>query len=183
MRPGGGGAKGAAFERDICRRLSMWWSGDKDRDDIFWRSSQSGGRATERAKKGKRTFGSYGDIAAVDPLGLPLLKFFTFELKRGRTHGSLGDLMDMSKDAAWQPFEKCMQQAALSAQQAKSITWMLIVQRDRRHCMAYADTATWKTLGIRTPHRVRTRLGSIGAIKFSTFLGQLNPETIRRRIH
>ncbi|MCL2347114.1 MAG: hypothetical protein FWC50_02515, partial [Planctomycetaceae bacterium] len=53
------------------------------RDDLFWRSSSSGGRATQRTKQGKRTANSAGDIAAMDADAQELLKIFTFELKVG----------------------------------------------------------------------------------------------------
>jgi len=182
MRAGGGSRKGSAFERLICRVLSCWWTGDESRDDVFWRSSQSGGRATERAKKGKKTFGSYGDIAAVDPIGLPLLKYFTIELKRGRSHGSLGDLLDMPKEAAQQPFEKCLRQVQRSAREAGSVTWLLVMQRDRRQCMVYADTYTWRALGIRAPHQVKTRVGPIGALRFSSFLKWVRPDDIKKLV-
>jgi len=132
--------KGSSFERKICKRLSKWWSGG-NRDDIFWRSSQSGGRATQRAKKGKQTFGSYGDIAAVDPVGQPLMKMFTIELKRGRSHGSPGDLLDSlpPKGKKPPPFEATLLQAMRGMKEAGSAGWMLICQRDRRMAMVYLD--------------------------------------------
>lgn len=45
MRAGGGKKKGAQFERVICKRLSLWIT-DGKREDVFWRSAMSGGRAT-----------------------------------------------------------------------------------------------------------------------------------------
>ena len=36
--------KGSEFEREMCKCLSLWWT-DSKRDDVFWRSAQSGGRA------------------------------------------------------------------------------------------------------------------------------------------
>jgi len=74
--------KGANFERKICKVLSLWWS-DYERDDIFWRTSQSGGRATERRKKGKRTAGSYGDMTAIHESGKSFERTFLVELKKG----------------------------------------------------------------------------------------------------
>ncbi|MBM3120244.1 MAG: hypothetical protein FJ006_12010, partial [Chloroflexi bacterium] len=59
-------SKGASFERDISRQLSLWWT-HGERDDVFWRSSMSGGRATVRAKKGQKTAYQNGDITATDP--------------------------------------------------------------------------------------------------------------------
>lgn len=139
-----GNRKGSAFERKICKQLSEWWSEALEgtaRDDIFWRSSQSGGRATQRAKSGKNTFGSQGDIAAVDPVGRPLLEVFTLELKRGRSHGNLGDCIDSANDKRRKPnkFEETLLQAIGQAQAAKSQSWLVIAQRDRRRCMVYGE--------------------------------------------
>lgn len=137
-----GNRKGSSFERYICKRLSVWWSADtevKARDDLFWRACQSGGRATQRAKTGKKTFGSYGDIAAVDPVGLPFLKVFTCELKRGRSHGDIGDMIDIARGAAPRPFEKTLEQTITSQNMAGSLSWLLFSQRDRRRCMVFGD--------------------------------------------
>jgi len=80
-------AKGGDDERTKCREWSLWWSKtsniDPPRDDIFYRTSGSGARARARAKLGKRTHGSYGDMQAVDPIGEPLTRCCTFEFKKG----------------------------------------------------------------------------------------------------
>jgi len=77
--------KGSAYERKFCKQLSEWWSFGKW-DDVFWRTSQSGGRATTRMKKGLRTADSYGDVAAIREEGKPLTKSTFIELKRGYTN-------------------------------------------------------------------------------------------------
>lgn len=59
--------KGSAFEREVCRKLSLWITGDK-RKDLFWRSAMSGGRATVAHRKGGQVRQS-GDITAVAPEG------------------------------------------------------------------------------------------------------------------
>lgn len=64
MRTGGGNKKGSAFERKVCKALSLWVSGGKH-EDLFWRTAMSGGRATVARKKG-RTVRQSGDICAVD---------------------------------------------------------------------------------------------------------------------
>ena len=74
-------AKGSAFEREIAKLLSLWWS-DCERDDIFWRTQTSGARATSRKRRGQDTFGQYGDIQACDPVGQPLLDCCIIEIKR-----------------------------------------------------------------------------------------------------
>ncbi|RLC31370.1 hypothetical protein DRH13_03140 [Candidatus Woesebacteria bacterium] len=75
-------AKGGGFERIVCKRLSLWWTNNK-RDDIFWRSTQSGGRATTRAKKGVTTANSSGDMCYLDAIGKPFIDGMIVELKRG----------------------------------------------------------------------------------------------------
>lgn len=138
-------AKGSDFERTVCKQLSLWWSGGS-RDDIYWRSSQSGGRATQRSKKGKTTYGSYGDIASVDPIGEPLLKMFTIELKRGSSYSSPGDLVDFKTSNSSHPWVKCYLQAKRSHEQAKTHSWMMVCKRDHRQPLVYLDAFHAKIL-------------------------------------
>jgi hypothetical protein len=80
MRKGGGKAKGAQFERDVCKELSLWVSGHA-REDLFWRSAMSGGRATVAGRKGKHLASQAGDISSVDPLGGNFISKFYVECK------------------------------------------------------------------------------------------------------
>lgn len=64
MRPGAGKSKGSAFEREVCRRLSLWLS-QGQRDDLLWRSAMSGGRATVQFKTGKVNLTQSGDVSAI----------------------------------------------------------------------------------------------------------------------
>lgn len=157
--------KGSQFERQICKLLSLWWTHDH-RDDVFWRSSQSGGRATQRAKSGKATYGSYGDIAAVDPVGEPLLKLFTIELKRGSTHKWPGDLLDFKADNRCHKWVGCLRQAARSAEHAASQGWMIVAKRDFRETMVYMDKFTASFL-----HRDTGFLGRPGVTRFDMLCG------------
>lgn len=124
--------KGSSYERVICKRLSSWWTYDTQ-DDVFWRSSQSGGRATVRFRKGQRTAGSYGDICALDPIGEPLLKLFTIELKRGEYVKHPGDLLDCNGSCDCHPFLRAVKQAKDAHRRAGSLSWLLIVKRDFKH--------------------------------------------------
>jgi len=63
MRVGGGKQKGAEFEREICKLLSLWLTQGKS-EDTLWRSAMSGGRATIAHRKGKNVR-VCGDICAV----------------------------------------------------------------------------------------------------------------------
>lgn len=66
MRPGGGHSKGADFEREIVKKLSLWASSGA-RQDIFWRSPGSGSRHT--AVGNKDAAAHAGDICATHELG------------------------------------------------------------------------------------------------------------------
>ncbi len=80
MKAGGGKIKGGEFERNICKKLSLWISEGK-RDDLFWRSAMSGGRATVGFKKGIKRNTQIGDISSIDPLGNKLTDKFVLECK------------------------------------------------------------------------------------------------------
>lgn len=80
MKKGGGKAKGAQFEREVAVALSLWAS-HGEREDLFWRSAMSGGRATVAHKKGKHLAAQSGDLCAVHPLGQPFIDKFYVELK------------------------------------------------------------------------------------------------------
>jgi hypothetical protein len=80
MRKGGGKAKGASFERDICRQLSLWVSAGQQ-EDVFWRSAMSGGRSTVAHAKGKRMAAQAGDISCIHHIGSKLTDRFLLECK------------------------------------------------------------------------------------------------------
>jgi hypothetical protein len=77
-----GKQKGSAFERKICKHLSLWVSKGKD-EDLFWRSAMSGGRATVHARKkgGKLQRRHAGDISATSAEGCSLTDRFFIECK------------------------------------------------------------------------------------------------------
>jgi hypothetical protein len=64
MKSGAGHSKGASFEREVSRRLSLWLS-NGERDDLLWRSSMSGGLATLQLKKDKKNLTQSGDLSAI----------------------------------------------------------------------------------------------------------------------
>lgn len=74
--------KGASFERRACKSLSIWVSGGL-REDVFWRSAMSGGRASLASRrKGGRAFNAQsGDITAIHKSGHALLHAFVLECK------------------------------------------------------------------------------------------------------
>lgn len=79
MKPGSGSAKGAEFERHVCKLLSKWVTAG-EKSDVFWRTSLSGGRATVARARGEH-LRQAGDITAVAPEGHLLTERLYFELK------------------------------------------------------------------------------------------------------
>jgi hypothetical protein len=128
--------KGSAWERTVCAKLSLWWS-EGDRDDLFWRTGGSGGRANVRGQRGRRTHGQHGDICATHPSAEPLIDLLTVELKRGYSKHTVADLLDKSPKAAIQTFEEWLDQIESSHTQAGSFAWLLIQRRDKRQPLVF----------------------------------------------
>ena len=133
-------SKGSKFERDTCRLFSLWFS-DGERDDLFWRSAGSGAMAKSRSRKGKGTFGQYGDIQATDPIGQVLMDVFTIELKRGYNAASFMEMMDKPQQAAPQMWERFYAQVKEDYKNSKSKYWMIVWRRDRRETLVYFPTS------------------------------------------
>jgi|694.fasta_scaffold107292_4 hypothetical protein len=130
-----GSSKGSAWEREFAVMLSLWWSEGKE-DDLFWRVLGSGGRATNRGKKGKSTAGGYGDITATDHRGQALLNLCCFELKRGYNSATVQDLLDKPKNATYASF---LDQTKRAASLAGVPYWCLVHKRDRRHALVLTN--------------------------------------------
>jgi len=177
MKLGAGHTKGAAFERGICRQLSLWWTFGT-RDDIFWRTPQSGGRATRREQKGKGSAGHYGDIMAVDPIGNPLLQFMTFELKHGYRLASAMDLVDGGKKSQWGKWILGAKRVHL---EANSLHFALIVRRHMKKVVICFSSSLRQSLGLFScPHLYfyHPDYGSCDVVLFEDFLDTVTPEKV-----
>ena len=128
-------AKGSEFEREMCKKISLWWTHGQ-RDDVFWRSQNSGGRATVRGRKGQDTHGQAGDIAAVHPCGEPLLQTFAVELKRGYKTADPYRILDGPPKQKAQIWEDWIGQVQDSQALSGAPYWLIINKRDRRSIMA-----------------------------------------------
>jgi hypothetical protein len=170
-----GAVKGASFERAVCKQLSLWWT-HGERDDVFWRTSQSGGRATQRAKVGKSTSGSYGDITSLDPSGIPLLRTFTFELKRGKSHGRIWDLLEAPTSVSARRFSAAIEQAMQSSQSSKSYSWALIWKEDRKECMICFPTI----ISVTGAWRVMYKDEWLFVMRLKDFFSTVNPNLFKR---
>jgi hypothetical protein len=136
-----GQGKGQNFEREICTRLSRWWT-DGRRDDVFWRSAGSGARATTRSKRGRQTANQHGDVTAVDSIGAPLIDLFTIEIKRGYSDSTCQDLLDRREGAAELYYERWIINAMRDCQLAGAAGWLLIVRRDRHEPLIWMEVVT-----------------------------------------
>lgn len=128
--------KGSQFERDLCRQFSLWWTSGQ-RDDVFWRTAGSGAMAKTRSKTGRTTANQYGDIHAVDPIGIPFTDAFTVEAKRGYNKHTFADMIDKPDNAGEQQWEKFLSQVLADWQLAGTWAWLLVVKRDRREPLVF----------------------------------------------
>lgn len=197
-KKGSGKSKGTTFERRVCVLLSKWWTQNDTevREDIFWRSDTSGGRATTRQKKGKTTKGQYGDICASDPIGVPFLQLFTIELKKGYNADTIHSLLDVSKKSKHQ-YAEWIQKAIKCQRDSGSKYWMLVHQRDRREPMVFMDRmAAMELLNTSIPFGIDMN-GMIGAqvkisrsfsicicgMPFVSFLNSVIPDRVKEIVN
>lgn len=138
--------KGSSFERDIARRLSLWWT-HGDHDDVFWRILGSGGRATRKSRTGKNiAHASFGDIEATDPGAFPFTSLVVVEIKRGYGRWSVCDVLD-NPVSKTQPWAKFYEQVRESHRDSSRPWWMVIYKRDKRKTMValMPDLFRWLT--------------------------------------
>jgi hypothetical protein len=187
-------AKGAAYERKLCGEISLWYSDGKF-GDLLWRSSQSGGRATSRAKCGKRTAGHAGDICATCPEGEPITRHITWECKSGYNRSAfMADLIDRK---AWSANKKArsatilgfIEQAIAAAERAGTRWWALVHRRDKRGSTIYLPTGLCHRLipqdDLPVPHcYFHTRVGrgelTFVCLRLADFFTSANPRDIDR---
>ena len=139
-------AKGKDFERETSRELSMWITGNKDPDAV-WYTKSSGGRATRRKQlyNESRKY-DHGDLGPDDSSTEFFFNRFSLELKTGyaskRTKSyqlwSILDMIDSQQGTPW--IYQFWSEACLDAKESEREP-MLIFRRLRRNpCIAmYKD--------------------------------------------
>ena len=177
-------AKGSSFEREVCKRLSLWWTDGQD-DSCFWRTSNSGGRATARRRRGKKTRAHCGDLCAVDEVGKPLTDLITFELKRGYSRLSIQDLLDLPPGKkggnAGENYPDWIAQAKAAHEAAGSYAWALLVRRDqRRAILVFPYTLARLLLISDQGWLLDTDFGTLTVMWFEGFLACVDPDGIRQ---
>jgi len=181
-------AKGAPFERELSKQLSLWWTADEDEpsDAVFWRTSQSGGRATTREKSGKKTTGQYGDITATDPIGQPLIELVSIEAKNGYNNRDIMQFLDAKKIPKASLLE-FINQASRDALRAEVPYWWMIHKRDRKQPMLYTtpgfllDLTKINTGIVFLSSAILTVGGRmIGAVPWEDFLNIVEAKVVKR---
>lgn len=175
--------KGPPFERWVATRLSLWWTGG-ERDDVFWRSQGSGGRATNRRRRGRTTAGQYGDLCATDPSAQPFIDLFTVEMKRGYNRHTIADLTD-SRTPHTGEFAEWLLKLRLTHLAAGSWAWLLITRRDGRLPMVFMPVHVPDTRWCLYPGPELSLVMEVEGIEFCVtgmrledFLANLTPERV-----
>lgn len=153
MRPGGGHAKGAEWERQVGKQLSMWLTAG-ERPDIFSRNVLSGGAFTIAASKGLQSSRLSGDLMAAHPEAFKFLSKFMVECKHLQTLGIEGFLFDMTNSS---PLGQIIMYAAGQAAQAK-VDYMIIAKQNRRLPIIITDGSVGKLILLSIEKSARTRL-------------------------
>lgn len=171
--------KGRRFEIWLATELSKWWT-NGERDDVYYHTHDSGGRATKRTAKGKSTKGLHGDIHAVDPIGQPLLDLFVLECKNGYPRATLHDLLDKPNKAAKQTWEKWIEKAEASAKAAGVDWWLIFHRRDRRETVVVMPFDAAEYLSSEMTDRppsalIETDSGGIVGTTLGWFLNEADP--------
>lgn len=163
-------AKGGQFERETARELSLWASNGRS-DDLLWRSSQSGGRATVRHRKGKTTQGHYGDLAPTCKAGEKILRVFTPECKTGYEACSLYNLLDHCSGRSLQ-MQNFIKQAKDGQRMAGSKFWAIIQRRKGRVKMIIAPKKLFVLLKCYSKRSAVFYVGGerIAVMPFASFL-------------
>lgn len=188
-KAGRGPRKGSAFERKMCKELSLWWTHGK-RADIFWRSAGSGSRATHRGKRGLATANSYGDISATDMDGLPLLDLAVISLKNGYAKCHLSAMLDKPNKKIVFELEKWLKEVKVCWRSAGSYAWMIIHRRTARATVVYMPWQLFNQLqkAVGTlplaPHveAMDKNLRGFVVMRLETFLKAITPEVVKRII-
>lgn len=193
-------AKGGQFERDICYQLSRWWVGHSN-ELVFWRTSNSGGGATVRRRKGISNKAHAGDITATEEHARPFTSLITLEVKRGYNKtANVHSLLDFKrqtkkkKKIPQKMYEQWIEQAVKAAETAGTKYWMLVHRRDggEEFCLFPNELfASLDSLYANPPRplmsmRVQIRFAdgsihpfSIVGVKWKHFLFHVDPDDIR----
>jgi len=174
-------SKGSGYERDIAKKLSLWWSEGKS-DCCIWRSASSGSVATQRAKQDKESKNFYGDLSPTDELAQDLFSYFVAELKRGYNKSNLLDVIDSDNECE---FLKLWNQVIRDSILANRNP-LLILKRDRKHDVIFLLKMDFNKFiewcGYPSTKTISIHLENcdIIGLQLDSFLNWISPSIIRR---
>jgi len=165
------------------------WLSKNETDDCFWRSAISGGRATVRARKGKRTEGHYGDIIGTNKLGRMFIKKVTAELKCGYPNDAcvtIHDCVTASSATDKRTLLQWIRQAKRAAELAGTPDWILVHKPDRREAILYCNGSLFSDLDIgelQYSGTFQTKKGNlakdtVGFCSLRRFIKEVDPDTL-----
>jgi hypothetical protein len=129
-----GHAKGAQFERDIGRVLSMWIT-QNQRSNLFTRNVLSGGAHTRTVKIGIEEANIPGDIAAANPLAYEFLSHFSVECKFYKDLHLDVFIMDTAGTSFLSKTIALARKQAI----ASGLQWMVIAKQNRTEPIVFMD--------------------------------------------
>ena len=183
MRAGGGHAKGAAWERDCGKQISLWLT-HGERSDIMSRNVLSGGSFTNAEKAGKISSRMPGDIMAANPHAFRFLSRFSIECKHLKDIGMFQYMLDHRQQ------NPLAQIIALARRQAKAIDceFMVIAKQNRHDPIVLVDGAIGEHMmacmvrrGNRTmlhPMHHYLHKGSVCMLRFADMLSMIDPDLL-----
>jgi len=163
-------AKGSAYERKVAKRLSLWFS-NGERDDLFYRTVGSGGRATQRFTAGKMTANSAGDLSSTDEVGAPFLQCVSVEIKKGYKQATLSQLFSARKPELLAFFA----QSGTSAMQANVPNWLVIHKPDFQPEMVYMNMGLFNQVFDINPKKTPTTVEAFPVPVIFIFMGNMRP--------
>lgn len=161
--------KGAAFEREVCTKLSLWVT-DGTQHDLFWRSAMSGGRATVAYRRGIKLQKQAGDIVATDRAGNDLLDLFIIECKFYKDLAVEQFIYQTMDDSVWGWWLKLINEARKYKKAP-----IMIAKQNRRKILMITNSVGFGLLGL--THKDGCVLASIqpntNIIDFEQFLDEV----------
>lgn len=180
MKAGGGHQKGAEFERQSGKLLSLWLT-NNDRPDIFSRNVLSGGAFTVATKAGKLSSRMPGDLMAAHPLAFAFLSQYLVECKHLASLGLENYLFDRSGKGEMTKIVNLAEHQAKYSQ----LSYMIIAKQNRRDALILVAGHVGKQMleahgrsGARTvitPNHHYLHKGRILVMRFTDMLSFVKP--------
>jgi len=141
MKAGGGHAKGARWEREVGKSLSLWLTAG-ERPDIFSRNVLSGGAFTVATKAGKTSSRMPGDLMAANPLAFAFLSRYMVECKHLKSLSLEYFILDAGRSSP------LMRIIDLSRSQARvaGVEFFIVAKQNQRDPCAIVSVPTGRKL-------------------------------------